>query len=122
MKTLFMLTLAFTTLFAITPRAVASSFKRVPYSNYCFDYSKHVVPIAYTAAENAVELFNKVKLNPRVPMKGGGYYLDVPLDRTVFEDFEVNIEFTLNSAVNLSRHLMIFFDRNEPNQRDFFAY
>jgi hypothetical protein len=37
------------------------------------------VPIAYTAVENAVELFSKVKLNPAVAMMGGGYYLDVPL-------------------------------------------
>jgi hypothetical protein len=32
-----------------------------------------------------------------VPSKGGAYILDAPLDQTVFEEFEVDVEFTLNS-------------------------
>jgi len=122
MNRLLFLALVSVTLSALTPRVAATSFKRYPYPNYSFDYSKHVVPIAYSSAENTVELFNKVKLNPRVPMKGGGYYLDVPLDQTVFEEFEVDIEFTINSEIELSRHIMLFFSRNEPNPKDFFTY
>ncbi|MFO0116584.1 MAG: hypothetical protein ACK521_02860 [bacterium] len=77
------------------------------------------MPIAYTALDNAVELHSKVKLNTFVPMKGGGYLLDVPLDQTIFEEFEMDIEFTINSAIESARHIMIFFSRNEPNPKDF---
>lgn len=116
MKSLFLLASV------LASQVASSSFKRFPYPNYSFDYDNHVVPIAYTSAENAVELFNKVKLNPRVLMKGGGYHLDVPLDQTVFEEFETNIEFTINSDPATSRHLMVFFSRQEPVAKDFFAY
>jgi hypothetical protein len=108
---------------ALTKRTSATpgGFKKTVYPNFSFDYSSHDVPIAYTALDNAVELHSKVKLNTVVPMKGGGYLLDVPLDQTIFEEFEMDIEFTINSDIENSRHLMIFFSRNEPNPKDFTA-
>lgn len=79
------------------------------------------MPIAYTSIDNAVELHSKVKLNTLVPMKGGGYLLDVPLEQRIFEEFEMDIEFTINSEIENARHLMIFFSRNEPTPKDFTA-
>jgi hypothetical protein len=119
--TLFALT--FVSLSAITPRTYATpgGFKKTLYPNYSFDYSAHEVPIAYTSIDNAVELHSKVKLNTLVPMKGGGYLLDVPLEQRIFEEFEMDIEFTINSEIENARHLMIFFSRNEPSPKDFTA-
>jgi len=84
---------------ALTKRisATPGGFKKTVYPNFSFDYSAHDVPIAYTAFDNAVELHSKVKLNTIVPMKGGGYLLDVPLSQIIFEEFEMEIEFTINS-------------------------
>jgi hypothetical protein len=46
------------------------------YDNYSFDYGEHKMPIAYTPYMNAIELHNGVKLNNKLPEKGGGYALD----------------------------------------------
>ena len=108
------------TLFALFMASTqAKGLTKYPYNNYNFDYSSHNIPIAYTSVDNTVELFSKVKLNSKVPSKGGAYILDAPLDQTVFEEFEVDVEFTLNTDPAQARGFMILFNRNEPKVKDF---
>ena len=51
-----------------TPKAV--------YEHYSFDFSAHERPIAYSTIGNALELVNKVKVNPAVADRGGAYLFD----------------------------------------------
>lgn len=46
------------------------------YENYSFDYSAGRMPLAYTTYGNAIELNNKVKLNSKIPDRGGALVLD----------------------------------------------
>ena len=81
--TLFALVLTFTKYAQNTISSFANaarSITKYPYVNYSFDYSAHNIPIAYSSIDNTVELFTKVKLNPKVPSRGGAYVLDNPLD------------------------------------------
>ena len=48
--------------------------------NYSFDFSASSRPLAWIARGNAVELQSKVKLNPFVPGKWGGYVFDGVFD------------------------------------------
>ena len=65
---------------------------KVAYDNYSFDFSAHTRQIAYTTAGNALELLNKVKVNPAVPDRTGAYILDVKMTD---KDFVVDVEFTV---------------------------
>ena len=44
--------------------------------NYSFDYSSSVRPLSWLTRGNAVELNSKVKLNPAVEDRWGGYVFD----------------------------------------------
>ena len=46
------------------------------YEHYSFDFSAHERPIAYSTIGNALELVNKVKVNPAVADRGGAYLFD----------------------------------------------
>jgi hypothetical protein len=99
--------------------AQAKTLQKIPYDNYSFDYSAHEVPIAYTSVDNTVELHHKVKLNPIVPMRGGGYILDNPLERQIFEEFEIEVEFTVNSDPSTARGFALLFNRNSIKPKEF---
>ena len=76
--TLFALLLTANTFPSLT--RAARGLTKYPYENFNFEIKAHNIPIAYTSVENTVELFSKVKLNPKVPSHGGAYILDNPLD------------------------------------------
>ena len=48
--------------------------------NYSFDFSSGMRPLSWIARGNAVELMSKVKLNPSVEDKWGGYVFDGVFD------------------------------------------
>ena len=86
------------------------------YENYSFDFSAHERPIAYTTIGNALELVNKVKVNPAVGDRGGAYVLD-ELIRD--KDFEVEVEFTLQGDLDSSRGFMILLTQEEMLEQNF---
>ena len=72
-----------------------SATERTLYENYSFDYPAHKLPISYTPLECAIELHHHVKLNNKVPTKGGGYTLDKPL---VWKDFEIDLNVNMKTG------------------------
>jgi len=62
------------------------------YENYSFDFSAHTKPLAYTTIGNALELVNKVKVNPDVANRGGAYLFDSKIQD---KEFEIELEFTI---------------------------
>lgn len=85
------------------------------YENFSFDYSANKFPLAYTTYGNAVELNHKVKLNSNIMNRGGALVLQKPIS---MQEFEVQVEFTLNSDFNplgFSLHLL----RDEFREEDF---
>lgn len=50
--------------------------QKYPLENYSFDFSAGHRPISWIAFGNAVEMRNKVKLNPAVENKWGGLVFD----------------------------------------------
>ena len=74
------------------------------YEHYSFDFSAHERPIAYSTIGNALELVNKVKVNPAVADKGGAYLFDSTIRD---KEFEIEVEFTIRSDINESRGFMI---------------
>jgi|Transcript_41776 hypothetical protein len=87
-----MLTTAFILLVASAGAQSGRTVNRKIYENYSFDFSAHTRPIAYTTVGNALELTNKVKLNPAVPDRGGAYKCDGTIDD---KEFEIEFEFTV---------------------------
>ena len=63
----------------------AAEQERAIYENYSFDFSAHERPIAYQAYGNAIELVNKIKLNPDVEGRGGAYKFDNHIEEKEFE-------------------------------------
>ena len=80
------------------------------YENYSFDFSAHTRPIAYTTYGNTLELNNKVKLIPAVPSRGGAYIFDKKIED---KDFEIEMEFTMQSDLHESRGFMVFLTQHE---------
>ena len=80
------------------------------YENYSWDYSAHKMPIAYTSHGNAVEMHHFVKLNNKIPSRGGAYTLDRPVKS---DNFEVDIEFTIMSDLEKARGFEIFLTEHE---------
>lgn len=74
------------------------------YVNYSFDFSAHTRPIAYVTYGNALELVNKVKVNPDVANRGGAYVFDSTISD---KDFEIEIEFSIQSPLDQARGFMI---------------
>ena len=67
------------------------------YVNYSFDFSAHTRPIAYVTYGNALELVNKVKVNPDVANRGGAYLFDSTISD---KDFEIEVEFSIQSPLD----------------------
>lgn len=63
----------------------AAEQEKAVYENYSFDFSAHERPIAYQAYGNAIELVNKIKLNPDVEGRGGAYKFDDHIEEKEFE-------------------------------------
>lgn len=74
------------------------------YEYYSFDFSAHERPIAYSTLGNALELVNKVKVNPAVADRGGAYLFDGTISD---KEFEIEVEFTIQSDINQARGFMI---------------
>jgi hypothetical protein len=75
--------------------SMVSAADRYLYENYSFDYPAHKLPISYTPLECAIELHHHVKLNNKVPNKGGAYLLDKPLP---WKDFEIDVSFNMKHS------------------------
>ena len=91
--------------------SVAVSKLEYPYEIISFDYSAHKLPLSYRSYGNTVELANKVKLNPPVPNRGGAYRLAYPLQNQ--KDFEVEVEFSINSELKTSRGFEMIFNEKQ---------
>ena len=89
---------------------------KVAYENYSFDFSAHTRPIAYSTAGNALELLNKVKVNPAVADRAGAYIFDVKLSD---KDFVVDVEFTIQSQLSSARGFMILLTQQEMLENEF---
>jgi len=89
---------------------------KVAYDNYSFDFSAHTRPIAYTTYGNALELVNKVKLNPAVADRAGAYKFDTKL---ADKDFEVDLEFTVRSDLDSARGFMVLLTQQEMLEEEF---
>ena len=74
------------------------------YENYSFDFSAHERPIAYSTMGNALELNKKVKVNPAVADRAGAYVFDSHITE---KEFEIEVEFTIQSDLSKSRGFMI---------------
>jgi len=89
---------------------------KVAFENYSFDFSAHTRPIAYTTYGNALELINKVKINPPVADRGGAYTFD---GKIADKDFEVDVEFTIQSELDSARGFMILLTQQEMLEHEF---
>ena len=98
------------------PKSEYKEKPKTPYENYSFDYSAHKVPIAYKSHFNAIELHSHVKLNSRVEGRGGGYTLDKEI---IFENFEVDIDFTIESDTSKARGFEAIFTEHFQDEDDF---
>ena len=84
--------------------------------NYSFDFSSGMRPLSWIARGNAVELMSKVKLNPSVEDKWGGYVFDGVFDQ---DKFEIEVEFVVNSELKDSRGLVAILSQNAISNEDF---
>ena len=65
---------------------------------------------------NALELVNKVKVNPAVADRGGAYIFDSHIKD---KEFEIEVEFTLQSELDKSRGFMIMLTQQEMLEEEF---
>ena len=86
------------------------------YVNYSFDFSAHTRPIAYVTHGNALELNNKVKVNPAVANRGGAYVFDSTISD---KDFEIEVEFTIQSPLDQARGFMLLLTQQEMLEQEF---
>lgn len=105
-----LLSMCLLALTAIAQQGGKQAREKAIYENYSFDFSAHTRPIAYRTLGNTLELNNKVKLNPAVPNRGGAYVFDKQITD---KDFEIEMEFTLQSQINLSRGFMLLLTQHE---------
>ena len=65
---------------------------------------------------NSLELVNKVKVNPAVPDRGGAYVFDSHIGD---KEFEVEVEFTIQSDLIKSRGFMILLTQQQMLEEEF---
>ena len=110
-----------TTLCLLAPTVVKSASEqddpiKEVYEHYSFDFSAHERPIAYSTIGNALELVNKVKVNPAVADRGGAYLFDSHIRD---KEFEIEVEFTIQSELDQSRGFMILLTQQEMFESEF---
>ena len=86
------------------------------YENYSFEYSSHRMPIAYKSIGNSVELHNSVKLNSKVPKRGGAYVLEKALK---WDNFEIDVRFRIMSDPDAARGFEIILSEHEMEESQF---
>ena len=74
------------------------------------------MPLAFKTFGNPIELNHKLKLNSKKGLKGSALVLTRPIK---FPEFEVQVEYTINTPSDMSRGTLIILIENEFRYEDF---